>query len=66
VPGRAGTVDIYHSAARRQYPGDHLEKRALAGAVRPNDCHLFPSVQVEGDVMQRWTPVIPKAQLLDI
>jgi hypothetical protein len=66
VTGWTGTEDIDYSAARRQYPSDHLEKRAFASAIRSNDCHALPGMQVKGNFMQRWTPVIPEIEFLDI
>ena len=45
-------VDVDPALGRRDDPGQHLEERALAGAVGPDDGQRFAVDQVEADVPQ--------------
>src|SRR5207247_462587 len=47
------TVDLDDPGRRRDDPGEHLEKRALAGAVGPDDAQRLAVDDLEGDIPQR-------------
>ncbi len=46
------------TAGDGQYAGDHLEKGALASAIRSDDGNKFPRVQVKGDSIQRVATIV--------
>ena len=52
MPAWLVTVDLDLSRSGSQHTGDHLEQRALAGTVRPNDGHPLTGVQVERNFIQ--------------
>ena len=47
------TGDLDHAGGRHDDPGQHLEQRALAGAVRSDDGQRLALHDLEGDLPQR-------------
>jgi hypothetical protein len=46
-------ADLQFPGRRREDPGEELQKRRLAGAVRPDDPERLARMHVEVDVAQR-------------
>ena len=54
-------VDVDRALGRMDDPGEHLEERALAGAVRADDRQRLAALDVQVDVAERPELVAPSA-----
>src|SRR5574339_127489 len=63
MPARTRAEDAHFTGRRLQHTGDHLEQRALPGAIRPNHRDALSLMQVKSDVVKRLTPVIAKSDV---
>ena len=63
---QALAVEAQRAGVRLVEPGDHVEERGLAGAVRPDQADDLPRLDVERDIVDRDDPAEPPRHVANL